>query len=479
LTIKHQTFSGIRWTTFGMVAKSALQFAQVAVLARILAPEDFGLMALVIAVMTFIQVFTDLGVSNAIIHHQDISVNQLSSLYWLNVAVGAGLTLALMVFSYGVSTFLFNQPDLQPVLAVISTSILLTAAGQQLRVLAEKSLRFAILAKIEVAAALAGFSSAIIWAWLSPSVYALVAGVLVSGVIQTALLWMLASDGWRPLFRLKLSEISHFLKFGGYMMANNFINSFNMQVDVLIAGRMFPAATLGIYSLPRSLSLNVASMINPIVTRVGLPIMAKAQNDQTFLRTVYLKTMKMTASVNFPIYIALAAFSDDVVLLVFGQKWIDSAPLLVFLAVWGMLRSCGNPVGSLLLAVGKAKLSFIWNLFMLFIVPPVLWAASHWGITGLALAQALLMAFLMIPGWYFLVWPNCGARLLEYGKNLFTPLIPAILAVALAHLAVSGLTAPLWRLTWAAVVAIPVYVILSYLFNRQWILAMRQLVIKI
>lgn len=262
------------------------------------------------------------------------------------------------------------------------------------------------------------------------------------------------------------------------MMANNFINSFNAQADVLIAGRLFPAATLGIYSLPRSLSLSVAGAINPVVTRVGLPVMAKAQHDKEFLKSIYLKTIRMTASINFPIYIALAVFSKEAVLLVFGSKWIDAAPLLVYLAFWGLFRSCGNPVGSLLLAVGRPDLSFKWNLVMLFVVPPALWVGAHFGIAGLAITQATLMAILMIPAWYFMIWPHCGAGAVEYAKSMLGPLFAAILAIALGYLAVSSLSLSLWRLGAAAIVAIPAYLTLCIAFNREWLWAMKQLILK-
>lgn len=478
MTLKQQTFTAIRWTTIAMIGKAVFQFGQTVILARMLTSSDFGLMSMVLAVIAYIQVFTDLGVSNAIIHHQNISINQLSSLYWLNVLVGIFLTLTLMASSYGISVFIFRQPSLQPVLSLVGFSILITAIGQQLRVMAEKSMRFSILAKIELIAALFGFTAAIGWAWRSPDVYALVSGLLVNGLMQTLLLWSFATEGWRPKLRLRLGEIRQFLKFGGYMMANNFINSFNSQVDVLIAGRMFPVATLGFYSLPRNFSLTIAGTINPIVTRVGLPVMAKAQNDKDLLKTVYLKTMRMTASINFPIYIALALFSEEIVFVIFGVNWIDSAPLLKYLAIWGMFRSCGNPVGSLLLAVGKAKLSFGWNIGLFFIVPPTLYAASFWGISGLAMAQAMLMVVLLIPGWYFLVRPNCGVRGLEYGQALLSPLITALLSVELGCLAVSTLTHPLWRLSGAALVAVPLYLGLSYLLNKGWLLSIRQLIIK-
>jgi lipopolysaccharide exporter len=477
LTLKDQTFSAVRWTTLAMVGKSGLQFAQVAVLARLLNPSDFGTMAMVLAIMYFIQVFADLGVSTAIIHHQNITPDQLASLYWLSVLVGGTLTLALAAGSGTIGSFIFHRPDLQPVLMSMSTILLVTACGQQLKVMAEKALRFAVVARIEIVASIAGFGAAISWAMIEPSVYVLVAGLIVNGLVQTVLLWIFAADGWRPTFRLRLSEIRHFLKFGAYMVANNLINSINAQIDILIAGRQFSTATLGMYSLPRSLSLNVSGAINPVITRVGLPVMARAQADKAFLKSVYLKTMRMTASINFPIYIALAVFSRETVVLVFGARWLDSAPLLVYLALWGMMRSCANPVGSLLLAVGKANLSFKWNLAMLFVVPPTLWLASNWGIAAMAFAQGSLMAILMVPGWYLLVRPNCGAGGKEYIKSMFCPLIAATLALALAYVAVVSLDSPPMRLAGAALVAVPAYVALSYVFNREWVVTMRQLIV--
>jgi O-antigen/teichoic acid export membrane protein len=224
--------------------------------------------------------------------------------------------------------------------------------------------------------------------------------------------------------------------------------------------------------------MNVAAVTNPIVTRVGLPVMAKTQHDKTFLKSVYLKTIRMTASVNFPIYLVLAVFPRDVVVLVFGKRWVDSAPLLVYLAVFGMFRSCGNPVGSLLVAVGKADLSFRWVLAVVFLVIPTLWVATQFGITGLAAGQALLMVGLVIPMWYFLIRPHCGARLGEYLLTMLAPLVAALLAVAAGYLAVFNLTTPLWRLIGALLIAMPLYLAVSWVVNRSWVIAMRQLVFR-
>ncbi len=328
-----------------MVGAALLRFGQMMILARLLVPADFGMMAVVVAVIAFMQVFTDLGVSTAIIHYQDASQNELSSLYWLNVLVGATLTLLLLAASPWISRIIFHEPRLTPILALISVNFIFLAVGQQLRVVAEKTLRFGVLAKVEILAAVGGTVTAVVWAWYSPSVYALVAGVLVNGLLQALLLWLLASDGWKPAFRVHVGEIGRFLRFGAYIMGGDFVNSLNRQADILVGGRFFPASILGTYSLPRNLSMNLALVTNPIVTRVGLPVMAKTQENKTLLKSIYLKTMRMTASVNFPVYLAMAVFSRDVVLVVFGAKWLSSAPLLAFLAIWGNVSLLRKPGG--------------------------------------------------------------------------------------------------------------------------------------
>lgn len=478
MSLRIQTFSAVRWTALATAARTLLRFGQMALLARMLAPADFGLMAIVVSVTAFMQVFADLGVSTAIIHYQDVTQTELSSLYWLNLIFGAILAMVLIAASPWISGLIFHQPSLQPILMLMSANFIFLAAGQQLRVVAEKGLRFPLLARVEIPATLGGCVTAVVWAWYSPTVYALAVGFLVNSFLQAAFLWLFVSAGWRPDFRIDLRGAKKFLRFGAYIMGGDFINSLYRQADILIGGRVFPAALVGIYSLPRNLCTTVVDTTNPIITRVGLPVMAKAQHDRAFLKSVYLKTMRMTASTNFPVFLALAFFSRDVVLLLFGSKWTSSAPLLSVLAFFGMFRSCINPVGSLLLAVGKANLQFRWHVATLLLVFPGLWVASHFGIEGLAAGQASVMGVLVIPCWYFLIRPHCDARLGEYLLALLQPLAAGLFAIITAYLAVAHLHVPALRLAGAALIAVPAYLAASMVVNRSWVTAMRQLVFR-
>lgn len=145
MRLKEQAFSGVRWTTFSSVGRVALQMLQIAILARFLAPEDFGLMAIVIAMMLFIQIFSDAGISNAIIHYQKITQEELSSLYWLNVSVSVGLAFFVVGSSYWVANF-YHLPDIEYLLMFAAVALVFGALGQQIRIVAQKELRFSSLA---------------------------------------------------------------------------------------------------------------------------------------------------------------------------------------------------------------------------------------------------------------------------------------------------------------------------------------------
>jgi len=474
MSLKKQTFSGVRWTAFSAFGRAAIQFGQLAVLAHLLVPEDFGLMAVVIATMAFIQIFSDAGISNAIIHFQDISSEQLSSLYWLNVVVSVVLAALLACSSHWIAMW-YGHLEIQFLLLLTSITLIFGALSQQIRIVAQKELRFSGLAKIDIASVLLGFVVAITFAVNDAGVFSLVVGGLASSILGCCLLWGYMSNGWRPMLRLRLGEIEKFLSYGFYMVGNNLVSMFNSQIDVLLGGRLIGMHDLGLYSVPKELSLRISGIINPIVTQVGLPVMAKSQDDKALLKTIYLKTMLMTASINCPIYIALVIFSPVLVPMIFGDKWQGSVVLLQIFAVYGLLRSLGNPAGSLLFAVGKAKLAFKWNVALLFLVPPSIWVGSWYGAEGMAYAMLALMAVLYVPGWYFLIRPCCGVKLSEYFLQLLVPLMVAIISAMPVYFLSPLIANDLMRLILGGGVFGLSYCALSFFLNKIWLVSMLEL----
>jgi len=208
---------------------------------------------------------------------------------------------------------------------------------------------------------------------------------------------------------------------------------------------------------------------------VGMPVMAKAQGDVGLLRNVYLQTMRMVASVNFPIYTAMGLFAPELVRVLLGEKWGAAVPLLQVFAWWGLLRATGNPVGSLLMAVGRADLSFKWNLAWLFVTPPAIWLGSLHGTLGMAIAMLGVVAAGFVPNWYFLVRSQCRAGFWEYVVQMLVPLGLTAVAGLAGVAAALPFDRSLLRLVVGGGAIGVVYLGLSYLCNRVWFDAMREL----
>jgi O-antigen/teichoic acid export membrane protein len=451
-----------------------LQLAQVAVLARLLAPQDYGLMAMVGVVLGFAGLFADMGINSAFVQRQNVSEDERSSLFWLNVGLSAALSMLVVVLSPVLAGW-FGDTRLTPLLMLAASTFVIAALGQQVRMNAEKALNFRPVVLLEVAAALLGFGTAVGAALAGWGVYALIAGGLVSTIGGTVLAWLFLADGWRPLWRFRLADVRSYMGFGGALVANNLVNEVNRNIDLMLGGRLLGATALGLFSMPRNIVFQIQGMVNPIITRVGFPLIAQVQADISRVRAIYLKTLNMTASTNAPIYIGIAFFAPEVVRVVLGPKWLVAADLLRLLTVWGLLRSTGNPVGSLLLGMGRADLSLKWNLGLLFVVPPALWGGSQYGTVGLAWALLGVAAALFIPGWYVLVRPLCKAGLIEYTVAALRPMVLATVAIAPAYFLAQSFSDPATRLLLGAVVAAPLYFWLSYLMNREWVTAMMHL----
>lgn len=468
MSLKLSAMSGTRWTSVASIGKTTLQMIQISVLARLLTPSDFGLMALVATVISFTQIVADMGVSNAIIHHQDISEKQLSGLYWANVLSGLALWI-LLLLSAPVFAFFYNEPRLKHLLVIAGSIFLISSIGQQIRVMAEKDLKFKGLAKVEICAAMAGLIIAILMALRGYGVLSLIIGQIAVSATTTLLLWLFISDGWRPLLHFSFFEIKHFLKFGGFVVGTNAISTLNWQIDIMLAGKIFGSTALGAYNAPRELCLRIASIINPIATRVGLPIMAKVQSDRARLKAIYIKSINMTSAFNFVFYLAMFAIAPEIVRLLFGLQWVSSIPFLRIFAIWGLFRSVGNPLGSLVYSAGRPELALKWTLFQTAIIVPLLLIGSLYSIMALAYTMLAVVIILLLASWRFIVLPLTGASFWEFHQGLCTPFILSVISTLLSWVLIYMVNGDILRVCLFIIIDSLIYGLLCMSYNKTWL----------
>ena len=413
MSLKKRAFSGVVWTSTSTVITTIVQFVQLAVLARLLNPSDFGLMGMVMVVIGFAQAFADMGVSNAIIYRQETSSNQLSSLYWLNIFAGMIVFGLLLALSPLIVKF-YGEPRLSGLIIWAALIFLIIPIGQQFQILLQKELQFERLAKVEVVGATLGMGVSIITAWKGQGVFALIWGQLVNTTCQATLLASLGWATWRPTFRFRLDDLKDYLDFGLYQMGERSINYFAWNMDKLLIGKLLGSEPLGFYNLAYQLMIRPISLLNPIITRVAFPVFSTLQNDDLKLKSGYLKVIKAIAFLNLPIYIGLFVVAKPLITVLLGSGWIPVISVFKILVWLGIFYSLSNPVGSLLLAKGRADIGFWFNTFAILVYAIAIYIGSHWGIQGIAwslLSSAILILF---PADFWLRWYLVKMKPLEY-----------------------------------------------------------------
>lgn len=466
--LKKEAITGVKWTSLSTGVKAFLQIFQLIILARFLSAEDFGLVAIVMVVIGFSQLFMDMGISNAIIHKQNITDIQLSSLYWLNILSGAILTIIVFLIAPMVSIF-YNEVAIIPLLQLLSFSFLINATGNQYRVLLIKELKFNTLAKIELSAEIGAFICAVVLAVKGFGAYSLVYATLVNVIISNVILLIIGIKTHKPKMVYQHKEIIGFLTFGLYQMGQKSIVYFNNQFDVILIGKLLGTEVLGIYSIIKQLVMRPAQVINLIVAKVTFPIMAKIQDDISRLRSVYLKLINYLSSINFPIYILMVVLGSSLVPVLLGEKWINSIEIFQILSIYILVRSTMHPAGSLLLSRGRADVGFWWSVAELSLMPLIIYISSNWGIVGVSVGLLIFQILMLFPNWYFIVRKMCGANFIEYFYVQLQPLIAAFLSIVITFLLIgNSIENYLINIISYTIIFLGFYLVISYWLNKKF-----------
>lgn len=432
-SLKRKAVSGVKWTSTSAVISSTIQLVQVAVLARFLDKADFGLMAMALFVIGISGIFIDMGISNALIYKQRVNKYQLSTLFWSNIILGI-LIYAIILSSSPYIAILYDTPELRSVINWVGITFLILPWGQQFDALLRRDMRFKTLAIRDILSKTVGLILAVVLAIKGYGVYALVYANLAGALVATSLLFVLGMKDYRPQFIFSYRSLKKkgFFSFGLFQMGEKSINYFNSNFDTLLIGKLLGMEALGVYNIAKTITVKPYQILNPIITKVAFPVFAKVQNEIDILKNAYLKVVSTLVSLNGPIYVLMILLARPIILVVFGDEWLEAVPILQILAVSYICNSIGNPVGALQLARGRADLGFYWNLGLFAILPLTIWVGSFYGLLGVALSLTIIKILISIaPAWYFFIRPLCNAGFKEYTIAYAKPVLIACLAAIL------------------------------------------------
>lgn len=474
--LKEQAFSAVRWTAVSAATGAIVQLLQVVMLTRILTPADYGVMAIVAAVLSFPWTLNGTGLNSAFIHRRDVTEGERSSLFWAGVILALALGLVVLA-SAPLIAWAYGDARLLPLLALSSVTFLVSGVGSQFRMNAEKHLRFKPMAVIETIAAAASMLVAVLSALSGAGPYTLVWASLTGALINSGLAWIYLSADWTPRWHLSWAELKPFVHFGMAAVSSALVSNLNRSLDIVVLGRFVPPADLGLYSVPRNFMNQMQTFVNPILSRVGFPLIASVQSDRARVRAVTVSTLNMVGALNAPVYVGMALFAEPLVRLLFGHSWHGTGHLLAILAVVGYVRAMFSPIRDLILGVGLAGRELRWNLMILAVTLPAVVVGSVYGPLWLSLLLAVATLGLMIPAWAGIYYPLADIGAGEFALLVLRPLGLAALSMAPALLLAREFESPLLQLLIGAAVTAPLYLLLNLLANRFFVDALLRLLL--
>ena len=390
-SLRKRVTKGVVWIEASTIFVTVVNFLALAILARLFSPQEFGVMGMLMVVINLIQVFSDFGFTAAIIQKQDLTAEQLSTLFFFNVGFGVVFCLLGYVFS-SLTAALFNVPELSSLIKVISISFIFISIGQMFRALLQKEFKFRSLFFLDVITNSIYAVSTIVFVGAGFGVWGLAYGFLI---YQVSVIFMaILLESFRPQFAFSLSSAIKLIQFGGYVVGEKFLNYLNRNLDYIIVGRYLGAQALGYYSLAYTIMLVPVSRIAGVIMQVAFPAFSRIQSDDHKMRNGYLKVLKCISLVTFPLMAGLFIYAEEFILVIFGMKWSPAVLIVKILCVVGALQSIGTTVGMVIYARGRPDISFRWNIFAALVCAAAFWTGKHWGIIGVAMMYTIASIFL-------------------------------------------------------------------------------------
>lgn len=391
----------IRGGTVIMVAQASkfiLNLGSTVVLARLLTPNDYGIIAMVIAVTGFMAMFKDMGLSMATVQRDEITQDQISTLFWINVSIGIAIMLVTISLS-PVIVWFYGEPRLAWITIALSGGFVFGGLTVQHQALLRRQMHFTALAGIDISSLLVGIVTALLTAWYGAGYWALVFMQLAVAITTAIGVWIMCD--WRPGMPIRRSGVRSMLAFGGNLSGFSVINYFARNLDNILIGRYWGAQQLGLYSKAYQLLLLPIQQINAPITSVAIPALSRLQNDPERYRRYYCSAMSLIAFVTSPLIVIMAVLSDELILIVLGTQWIGASTIFKVLAIAAFGQPLTNTTGWIYISLGQTDRFLKWGLFSTSLYILSFAIGISWGALGVAIAYAICAHIIRPPLFFY------------------------------------------------------------------------------
>ncbi len=429
--LKGRSVRGGLVTLLSQGVQFVMQSVATVVLARLLAPADFGIVAMVTAITGLASAFADFGLSEATIQQKQINHAQVSTLFWINVAIGVGLT----AITAGVAPLLarfYREPRLLGITLVLSLTFFMGGLRVQPNALIRRQMRFSVLAIRDILSYLIAVPVAIWMAVRGYRYWALIAIPLILNFVQMVISWLVVK--WRPGPPSKSAQIASMIKFGGNVSASYLVLNLNRSLDNILVGWYWGATPLGLYSRAYNLLMLPVRQLSGPAGSVAIPSFSRLQDNPVRFARYFLAVVSLLAWITAPVFGFLFVAAKPVIVLILGSKWVDAAPVFQILVISALGQLLLETTVWLFVSRGQSNRL----LQMLLLISPLI-ALSYaaglpYGIGGVALAGSLVLVALL-PWVLSFSFRGTELSLLGLGRTLVFPLSLSLVSILVSSAA--------------------------------------------
>lgn len=357
--IKNKTLKGVIWISLQRFSMILTNLVSNIVLARLLTPDDFGCVAMLMIFISLANTLIDGGFGAALIQKQKASLLDYSTIFYFNIFLSIVLYLLLFVTSHSIAEF-YQTPLLSSVLKVQGLVLIFNAFSIVQQNILKKQLQFKIISLVHIISSIISLGIAVILALKGYGVWSLVYQQLAMALLMAILLWILCK--WRPLLAFSINSFKELFGFGSFMLLSSLFNALSTEIQGLLVGRKFNSYTLGLYNQAYRLEGSAATLISSLMHQVTLPVLSSLQDAQHDFISALKRFIQLPAYISSLIMMVLIVIARPLIIILYTENWVDAIPYFQILCTAGLAVSLQETANSALAAIGKSKVLFYWTI---------------------------------------------------------------------------------------------------------------------
>lgn len=472
-SLKQKTTKGLIWSSVERFSNQGISFFFSILLARMLDPSDFGIIAMITIFFAVAQSFVDSGFSNALVRKTDRIEEDLSTCFYFNIAVGLVAYIVLFLIAPFVATF-YNQPILSPIIRITGLGVVLNSLCVVQQALFTIKIDFKSQAKVTLSATLISGIVGVILAYQGYGVWALVWQGVISALVRMGLLWLMSK--WHPKTGFSKDSFHYLFGYGSKLLASGLLDTIYNNIYPIVIGKFYTPAQLGNYSRALSFAQLPSSNITSILQRVTFPVLSTIQDDMPRLQANYRRLLKLSAFIVFPLMMGLAAVAFPLIRIVLTPKWEGCSfylQIICFALMWYPIHAINL---NLLQVKGRSDLFLRLEVIKKIVGVCIMCITIPLGITAMCIGMVFSSLISLFINTFY------TGKLIDIGylkqmRDLLPIFVNSFLMGGFIFISIQFITNDVFKLMVGVIIGVLYYILSSYIFARDEIDEVKRLLV--